>query len=193
MSKSVDVRSHRKNRNYSVKTLVFRVCWGLAMPLFRFSPRLLYSWRNLLLRLFGAKLGHRVRVYPTANVFFPWNLEIGDDVTIGWNVELYSLGKISIGSGTIISQHAHLCAGSHDITQPNLPLITPPIVIGSGVWICSGAFVGPGKTIGENSIVGARSCVFNDVPQNTIVGGNPARVIKPRFNECERSNEELGE
>lgn len=135
-----------------------------------------------MLKLFGATIGTRVRIYPTVNVFFPWNLEIEDGVTIGWDVELYSLGKIKIGTGTMISQHSHLCAGSHDITKPNLPLITPPIVIESSVWICSGAFVGPGTTIGANSVVGARACVFKDVPKDVIVGGNPAVVIKSRPN-----------
>ncbi|HZK80265.1 MAG TPA: type B chloramphenicol O-acetyltransferase, partial [Humisphaera sp.] len=58
--------------------------------------------------------------------------------------------------------------------------LRPSITIGSGVWICAGAFIGPGVTIGDNSIVGARAVVTRDIPPGMIVAGNPARVIKPR-------------
>jgi len=93
---------------------------------------------------------------------------------------VYNLGEVRIGSHTVISQDAYLCAGTHDYTKPDMPLQLTPITIGSGVWVCAGAFVGPNVTVGDNSVVGARAVVTKDVPPGMVVGGNPARVIKPR-------------
>jgi len=175
---SINTAAHRENRNYSAGVLAARVLWGLLKPLFRFSPRFFYGWRNAILRLLGAKIGRNVRIYPTAHVFYPWRLVVGDDVIIGWDVELYSLGTITIGNSVIISQRARLCAGSHDYVQAHLPLLRPPITVESGVWICADAFVGPGTTVGSGAVVAARAVAVKDVPPDSLVGGNPARVIR---------------
>jgi len=175
-----DSSAHRSNRNYPKRILAARVVWTLLSPLFRCSPRHLYGWRNFLLRRLGARIGRAVRIYPSADIFYPWNVIIEDDATIGPRVQVYSLGKISIGRGALISQNVHLCAGSHDYTQAHLPLLTPPISIGAGAWLCADAFVGPGVTVGEFAIVGARAVAVRDVPPRAIVAGNPARVLRER-------------
>jgi putative colanic acid biosynthesis acetyltransferase WcaF len=61
-----------------------------------------------------------------------------------------------------------------------MPLTKQPIVVGNDAWICADAFVGPGVVVGEGAVVGARAAVFEDVPSWSIVGGNPARLIKRR-------------
>jgi len=115
----------------------------------------------------------------------PWNLTIGDEVGIGDHVTLYALGAITIFDRTTVSQGAHLCAGSHDWRDPAMPLTKPPITIGPDAWICADAFIGPGVTLGEQAIVGARAVVMKDVLAETIVVGNPARAIRtckqPRY------------
>ena len=78
-------------------------------------------------------------------------------------------------SGATISHRAHLCAGTHDHTKADFPLLRPPIVIGPEAWICADAFVGPGVTIGEGAVVGARAVAMKDVRPLGIVIGNPAR------------------
>jgi putative colanic acid biosynthesis acetyltransferase WcaF len=168
-------------KNYTPIEYGKRFIWFLINPLFRYSPRLLYGWRNTLLRLLGANIGQRVRLYPSVNITFPWNLEIGNDVEIGWEVKLYNLGKISIGNDVIISQYTHICAGSHNYKSPDFTLLKKPISIGSGVWIASDVFVGPGVSINNDSVVLARSVVVKDVPGEVIVGGHPAKVIRHRF------------
>ncbi len=173
----IDVSDHRKNLNYNKRVLLIRVAWALARPLFRLSPRHFYGWRNMLLRLFGAKVGRKVRIYPSANIFYPWQFKIGDWSSIGWGVDIYSLGKISIGANVLISHRAHLCAGTHDISKSNLPLLTPPISIGDGSWVCSEAFIGPGISVGRGTVVGARAVVVKDVPDGAVVAGNPAKII----------------
>jgi putative colanic acid biosynthesis acetyltransferase WcaF len=158
-----------------------RALWMIVRAsLFRMSFHNWYGWRRLLLEMFGAKLGKRVRVRPTASVEIPWNLDIGDDVVIGDYAIIYSLGKITIGRASTISQYAHICAGTHDYTTRRFPLIKPPIVIGDEVWIAADAFVGPGVTIGDRAVVGARATVTNDVPSDQVVTGPAAKILKRR-------------
>lgn len=175
-----DIAANRKQIKYGSAELVKRVLWGLAMPFFRFSPRIFFGWRRFLLRLFGARVGDQVHIYNSAHIYLPWNLEIGDWSSIGENAFIYNLGPVRIGKHVTISQRAHLCAGTHDYTDPSLPLVKPPINIGNQTWICADAFVGPGVTVGEGSVAGARAVVVRDVAPWKVVGGNPARVIKSR-------------
>jgi putative colanic acid biosynthesis acetyltransferase WcaF len=87
---------------------------------------------------------------------------------------------VTLGARATISHRAHLCAGTHDHTKADFPLLRPPITIGSEAWICADAFVGPGVTIGEGAIVGARAVAMKDVQPWSIVIGNPAREAKKR-------------
>lgn len=137
--------------------------------------------RNLLLRMFGAKIPLFSLVYPSATIFAPWNLEMGRHSCIGPKTSIYNKDKIIIGDFCVISQNASLCTASHDIADPKHGLITAPIVIGNKAWVATEAFIGMGVTIGEGAVVGARAAVFKDVEPWTVVGGNPARVIKQRI------------
>ena len=174
----IDIPQHLRNANYSTGTQLRRLLWGLLTPLFSLSPRPCYACRSWLLRRLGARIGKHVRLYPSVRVMFPWNLEIGDDVIVSWNVQLYSLSPIRIGSNVLISQGAHLCAGTHDYRQPNLPLVFQPLTIGSGTWLAAECFIGPGVSIGTGCIVAARAVAVRDVPPDSLVAGNPARIVK---------------
>jgi putative colanic acid biosynthesis acetyltransferase WcaF len=79
-----------------------------------------------------------------------------------------------------VSQYSFLCTASHDYHRRNLPLITAPIEIGSHAWIAADSFIAPGVTIGEGSVVGARSSVYRDVPPWVVAAGNPATKLKDR-------------
>ena len=160
--------------------MVRRVCWMVGKYLFHWSPRPFFGWRRFVLRLFGAEIGDGVHIYPSATVYFPWNLSVGDRSAIGEGALIYNLGPVTIGERVTVSQRAHLCAGTHDHTDPAMPLQKPPIVIENQAWVCADAFVGPGVTVGEGAVVGARAVAVNDVEAWTIVGGNPARKIKTR-------------
>lgn len=176
----LDVKRNRRARKYSSAEMTRRMLWTLAQPLFRCSPRPCFAWRRFLLRCFGAKIGRRVHVYPSATIYFPWNLEAGEESAIGEQVFIYNLGRVTLGPRVTISHRAHLCAGSHDHSKPDFPLLRPPIVIGPEAWICTDAFVGPGVTIGDGAIVGARAVAMKDVKPWSIVVGNPARESKKR-------------
>ena len=144
------------------------------------SPGRAYGWRRFWLRLFGARVASTSRTRPSTRVMHPWLLTLGDHASLGDAVIVYNLGPVVVGDHTLVSQRTHLCAGTHDYTRPDLPLLRPPITIGRGVWVCAEAFVGPGVTVGENAVVGARAVVTHDVPEGVVVAGNPAKVVKQR-------------
>jgi putative colanic acid biosynthesis acetyltransferase WcaF len=177
---SLRIAENRRGRKWSRRVNLARVLWAVAHPLFAFSPRIFWAWRRGLLRLFGARIGRATHVYPTVRITMPWNLEIGDESGVGDRVIIYALGQVRIGNQTTISQGAHLCAGTHDYRRPDLPLVKLPITIGNGCWICADAFIGPNVTIADFAIVGARGVVVSDIPGRTIVGGNPARLLRHR-------------
>ena len=173
----LDIAANRTARKYSKRELAARVLWGLATPLFRLTPRpVFWPWRNALLRCFGATIGNRVRISPSAKITMPWNLTIGDDATIGGWARIYAVGPITIGARATISQYSHLCAGGHDPTSPTMELIRPPIVIGEDAWVAADAFIGPDVTVGRGAVVASRAVVFSDVADGVIVSGNPARA-----------------
>ena len=176
----LNIEQNRSIPNYSKREMLWRLLWGVGRLLFRFSPRPCFGWRRFVLRCFGAKIGAHVNTYPSTRIYFPWNLEAGDWSAIGEDVLIYNLGPVTIGSGATISHRAHLCAGTHDYTRPELPLLKPPITIGDQAWICADAFVGPGVTVGQGAVVGARAVVMKGIESWTVVAGNPARVIKKR-------------
>ncbi len=177
---SLDIQSNRKARNYSNRELALRVVWAFLSPVFRYSPRLLYSWRNLLLRSLGASIGWDVCIHPRARILFPWNLRVGDESAIAEDALIYNLGAVTLGKKVTVSHGAQLCAGTHDFQQATLPLLKPPITVEDCAWVCTEALVGPGVTVGTGAVVGARAVVMRDVEPWAIMAGNPARKIGER-------------
>jgi putative colanic acid biosynthesis acetyltransferase WcaF len=180
MTEGFDIDANRAARKWTRKQLAGRVLWRMASPLFALSPRPMWGWRRFILRLFGATVGRQVHVYPTCRISLPWNLALGDHAAVGDRAILYALGPITIGKRVTISQYAFLCAGSHDYASPGMTLLKPPVAVGDDAWICAGAFVGPGVSIGTRAILAARGVAVADVADDEIHGGNPARFIKRR-------------
>lgn len=158
-----------------------RIIWYFVNhTIFRLLPtRYLKGLRHALLRMFGAKIDKKALIYSSCTIFAPWNLVVGR-ACLGPRTEIYNKSMITIGDDCAISQGTFLCTASHDISSVMLPLKSAPIIIEDKVWVAADAFVGMGVTIGEGAVVGARACVFKDVEPWTVVGGNPAKVIKKR-------------
>lgn len=166
---------------YSTGEKVARMLWAVVQAtLFAWSFHNWYGWRNWLLRRFGAHVHHTVTIRRTVRIECPWNLTVGRNCSIGDRAVVYCLGPVTLGDRVSVSQHAHLCAGTHDYTRSDLPLVRPPIDIEDDVWVAADAFVGPSVRIGAGAILGARACAFTDLEPWTIYGGNPARALKPR-------------
>lgn len=176
----LDPQANRAARKYSWQEQCRRVLWIVGEYAIRLSPRPCFGWRRRVLQLFGAKVGRAVNFYPSTRFYMPWNVEIGDWAALGEDVFIYSLGKVHIGAGASLAYRAHVCAGTHDFTDPALPLLKPPVVIEDNAWIGTEAFIGPGTTVGSGAIVGARAVVVKDVPPLHIVAGNPAKQIGVR-------------
>ncbi|MDP7187814.1 MAG: putative colanic acid biosynthesis acetyltransferase [Candidatus Poseidoniia archaeon] len=157
--------------------LFFSVAWALAG---RFSPVPLFRFRVFLLRLFGADVSGSFRIYPSASVWSPMNLQTGLDSTVGPRVKLYNQGMVILGKRVIVSQDATICASTHDYNNPLHPLVLSPITIHDDAWICAEAFIGPGVTVGEGAVIGARAVLTKDAEPWSIYAGNPAIKIKDR-------------
>jgi putative colanic acid biosynthesis acetyltransferase WcaF len=152
--------------------------WWVFDALFvRPTPQALYSWRRFVLRLFGAKVGRNVLIRPGVRVTFPWKVVIDDYCWIGDNATLYSVGTITIGEHSVISQEAYLCAGTHDHCDILFPLVASPITVEPECWIAARAFVGPGVRVGRGAVVGACSVILSDVPPAMVVAGVPAQTV----------------
>ena len=159
----------------------FILLWWLVQAIvFPVTLHAHHAPRRALLRLFGAQIGKDVVIRPSARFHYPWKIVIGDYSWIGSGVEFYSLDWIRVGNHCVVSQNSYFCTGSHDPSDPAFGLRTAPILLENGSWVAADCFVGPGVTIGANTVVGARSSVFSDLPTQYICVGTPCYPHKPR-------------
>ena len=163
----------------STRNQIARALWAAVWCLlFRPSTRPFHGWRRWLLRLFGATIEHGAHPYPSVRVWAPWNLTMSEGSCLADHVDCYSVDRVTLEPYATVSQYSFLCTASHDYTMEDRPLISAPIRIGRRAWVAADVFVGPGVTIGEGAVVGARASVFRSVDAWTVVGGTPARVLK---------------
>lgn len=171
-----------REASFTLANRLARATWNLVcLLLFRPSPRPLHAWRAFLLRLFGARLGPHVHVYPSVRIWAPWNLTVDAHSGIGDGAIVYNMAPIRIGHHCVVSQGAHLCGGSHDVDSADFQLVAGPIELEPHVWICAEAFVGLRVRIAEGVVVGARAVVTRDLPEAwSVYAGNPARRLRSR-------------
>ncbi|MGR3804076.1 LbetaH domain-containing protein [Marinibacterium profundimaris] len=166
------------SRSLKFRRLVWQIVYSL---LFRPTPRFaMERWRQFLLRTFGAEIGKGSRIAPSCFVWAPWNLKMGVYACLADGVDCYTQAEIVMGDYSTVSQRAFLCTASHSIRTLERPLFSRPICIEPHSWVCAEAFVGPGVTVGEGAVVGARSVLFSDAAPFTVYQGNPAIAIKKR-------------
>ncbi|MBP7142660.1 MAG: putative colanic acid biosynthesis acetyltransferase [Opitutaceae bacterium] len=151
--------------------------WAL---LCRWTPKPFNPWRILILKLFGARIRGTPFVHGSARIHFPRHLSLEDRSCIGERAVLYTLAPIEIRAQATVSIEAFLCTGTHDFSREHIPVQTAPIVVGAHAFIAARAFLLPGVEVGEQAVVGACAVVTHNVPQGSIVAGNPARVIGHR-------------
>jgi putative colanic acid biosynthesis acetyltransferase WcaF len=167
--------------SFSLGNRLARVAWGLAwLLLARFTPPQLHGWRRLVLIAFGAKVARGARVHASVSIWLPSNLELGEHCLIGPRARIYNQGRITIGARSIVSQGAQLCASTHDVSDPHFQLVLRPVTVGVQCWVAADAFVGPGVTMHDRSVLAARGVLFSDAEADTIYRGNPALLLKPR-------------
>jgi putative colanic acid biosynthesis acetyltransferase WcaF len=160
---------------------LLRVLWEFCWLVFcQWTPKPLNPWRLFWLRVFETRIEGTPFVHSRARIAIPWHLTLRDRACLGDRANAYTLGEIEIGERATVAQEVYLSTGSHDFTQPGMPLTAAKITIEADAFIGARAFVLPGVTIGARSVIGACSVVTKDVPPDVIAAGNPCRVLRPR-------------
>ena len=139
--------------------------------------------RKFFLRLLGAKLSSNCVIFRRCEMIKPINLKVGRSSSIGWFSFIDARGSISIGNNVTIASYCKLVTAKHDVEDPMFRASENPIIIDDYVWICTGATILGGVSIGKGAVVAAGAVVTKDVPPMTIVGGIPAKYIKKRETE----------
>lgn len=170
--------------SFSLKNRIVRALFSTTWFLLaRWTPAAMNQWRILILRLFGARVHGSARIYSSALIWLPSNLAVGAKSAIGPRTIVYNMAPISIGARVVISQGVHLCAGTHAYRDRNFQLIALPVSIADGAWIATESFVGPGVTVGQNAVLGARAVATRSLDENTVYIGNPAKPLGKRYTE----------
>lgn len=107
---------------------------------------------------------------------------IGRSFCVGHHVLIDGHAQVTIGNDVFVGHNVLILTGSHDYERRGAArqqaIRARPVTIGDGVWVCSGAIICPGVTIGAHAVVGPGAVVMRNVPPFTIVGGNPAKTIR---------------
>jgi putative colanic acid biosynthesis acetyltransferase WcaF len=165
----------RQLPSFSVHHRLFRGFWQVTwLLLAAWTPPALHPWRRLVLKAFGAKVHHLSDVRGSARVWYPRNLTLGEGALIGPKVICYNMAPIELERFALVSQGAHLCAGNHDIDDPDFKIFSKPIVLRAYSWVAADAFVAPGVTVGTGAVLGARGVALDDLEPWTLYVGNPA-------------------
>lgn len=130
-------------------------------------------------KLTGTKVDASFMCFPPFYTDFGKNITIGKNVFLNTGCSFQDRGGINIGDGTMIGMNVTIATLNHGLPLETRNTTYPsPVVIGEHVWIGSNATILPGVTIGNNSVVAAGAVVTRDVPENTVVAGVPAKVVK---------------
>jgi acetyltransferase-like isoleucine patch superfamily enzyme len=155
-----------------------------AMALTAALNRLAHDDADQVRALFGQLTGQAVdasfALIPPFYTESGVNIRVGRNVFVNQNCTFYDLGGIDIGDEVMIGPNVSLITSGHPIepSRRRDGVVARPIVIGRNVWIAAGATIIGGVTVGDNSVVAAGSVVTRDVPPDTLVAGNPARVVR---------------
>lgn len=135
--------------------------------------------RDLLSQITGNQLDGTVFVFTPLYINYGKNTVIGKNVFINFDCVFLDLGGITIEENVLIAPKVSLLTEGHPLAvEHRQNLMAAPIHIKKGAWIGAGATILPGVTIGENAVIAAGAVVSKDVPDNVIVGGVPAEIIK---------------
>jgi maltose O-acetyltransferase len=167
---------------------IFYFCFAQHLPAsYRFKPFGNFGkWcRRIACRRLFRYCGQRVNIEKGANFYTGWEVEIGDDSSLGINCMVpYNL---KVGRDVMMGPDVIIIGENHRFDNQEIPMRLqgykefPPVEIRDDVWIGARVIILPGLIIGKGAIIGAGSVVTKDVPPYAICAGNPARVVRTRF------------
>jgi acetyltransferase-like isoleucine patch superfamily enzyme len=113
------------------------------------------------------------------------DIELKAGANIGFNCEVFSASRVTIGAGVLMAAYAYIIGGDHDFSDPTKPVLdqsrtSSGVTIGDGAWLGAGAKVLDGVSVGSRAVVGAGAVVRDDVPDGAVAVGVPARLVTPR-------------
>lgn len=155
------------------------------------------SWRGKLASMAFKSCGRNLKISSNVNIYNPQNMTVGDSVYIGYSC-YFGGGEIELADEVIIGPFVTVVAGNHTMRDGSYrfgPYQYGSIHIGRGTWLCANTVIASGVTIGKGCLVAAGSVVTEDVPDYSMVGGVPARLIKtiaPEEPEALRAQQETG-
>ena len=138
------------------------------------------SFKIILLKLFGSKIGKGVIIKPGVSIKYPWNLIIGDYCWVGEDVWIDNLEMVIIENNVCVSQGAMLLCGNHNYKKSEFNLIVSKIIIKNGAWIGAKSIVCPGVIVDNHSVLSVGSVATQNMEPYSIYQGNPAKKIKNR-------------
>ena len=169
------------------KEKIIRHCWFFVQQyLVATSPKFANKWRLFWLKMFGAQIGRGCYIASSAYVHLPWKIIMEDNVTI--DARCYLQGEIWFGEHAAIGNNVHIITEGHNVRSRYFEGTNNAVVIGSGCFIGGDAYIARGVHIGTLSVIGAKSVVWHDVPENSIAYGNPCECHGNRIDKREFSN-----
>ena len=135
------------------------------------------EYNRLVSELFMGNIGERSRIMPPLTVVRGNSVKIGRNVVVMNNSLFMAAGSITIEDDVMVAANGQLISNNHDLYDHQV-LTCKPVRLKRNCWIGAGTTILPGITVGENAVVAACAVVTKDVEDNTVVGGNPAKVIK---------------
>ncbi|MDO6851569.1 maltose acetyltransferase domain-containing protein [Priestia megaterium] len=135
---------------------------------------------QLLRELFGST-GENVYMEPNIRVDYGYNIFVGENFSANFDCVILDVCEVRFGDNCMLAPGVHVYTATHplDPTERNSGKeYAKPIIFGDNVWIGGGAVINPGVTIGDNVVIASGSVVTKDIPNNVVVGGNPAKIIK---------------
>jgi putative colanic acid biosynthesis acetyltransferase WcaF len=179
--KKTDLSKFSNKATYQHPSMLYRLLWMLCSRLFLETRLpLLVSFKVLVLRAFGAKIGKGVVLKPSLKIKYPKYLSVGDHSWIGETVWIDNFVPVAIGANVCVSQNAYLLTGNHNYKKTTFDLITGSIVLEYGVWIGAKTIVCPGVTCKSHAVLSVGSVASTNLEAYSIYRGNPAVFLKKR-------------
>ncbi len=151
------------------------------------DPRDITARTEMLQAMLGS-CGKRAFMEPRVTFDYGLNLHVGDDFYCNFDCIFLDEGVIRIGNRVMLGPGVHIYTAKHPlpaVVRNGGKEYTAPVTIGDDVWVGGGAIICPGVTVGHRAVIAAGAVVVKDVPDDAVVGGNPARIIR-MINQSER-------
>lgn len=140
-----------------------------------------YDLRKKMIQNFLGKTGDKLHIESNFRVEYGYNIEIGENFYSNYDCLLLDICPIIIGDNAMLAPGVHIYSATHPLDPEERNSgkeYGKPVKIGNNVWIGGRSLIAPGVTLGDNVVVAAGSVVTKSFPDNVVIGGNPAKIIK---------------